>query len=144
MTGTRKRDAKGRFLPASLPPAPKQRTLTLRDAKGRFLPVKKASAAKTPHVANLPGPKKPHGAKGPKPTRTRVIRRDKNGRFRDENGRFIHVDMGPAVEPGHGDGRKNDGPRVRRRPTFQEAVDLYGFEDYDEMPEWISYLEGAP
>lgn len=136
---TRKRDSKGRFLPSS--PKPKQKTLRLRDSRGRFLPVKPQpkAAGKKPRVPKRPTPKKPA-----KPVRRRVIKQGKDGRFRDESGRFVHVEMAPIKEGGHHDGRKNDNPRYRIRMTFQEAVDFYGFNDYEEMPTWVNYLAGAP
>ena len=122
---TRKRDSRGRFLPA--PKAPVQAALRLRDKFGRFVKAKK------------PGKRKPS-----KPVRTRIIKQGKDGRFRDENGRFVHVEMSEVTEHGHHDGRKNDPIRFRDRLTFQEMVNLYGFDDYAELPEWLQYLDGAP
>lgn len=136
---TRKRDAFGRFLPAPKPTRkPTQKTLVLRDKFGRFVKAKKPSKKK-----GTPAPVKKRAPKS-KPPRTRVIRQGKDGKFRDERGRFVQVEIAEVMENGRKDGRKSDPVRFRDRLSFQDMIDLYGFDDYEEMPEWLSYLDGAP
>ena len=98
-------------------------------------------------------PKKRHAA-SPKPKKKRLSpkpqRRDTNGRFVSLKKRAAKVTLPPrgrvikrVVTERHYDGRVNDIERVRKRITFDEAVELYGFDEL-ELPEWLQYLPGAP
>jgi hypothetical protein len=116
----------------------KQRSLRLRDKFGRFVKVKKV---------NRPKRAKPRSPKRLKPSpKPKKLKRAKpKGPKRDPyTGRFLPKLA--VVETGHRDGRKNDVFRVRSRQlTFDEALELYEFEDsLDGIPDWVTYLEGAP
>ena len=112
---TRKRDKLGRFLPKVSPKPKRKKPLPLRDKRGKFLP--KSSTQSVP----------------PK------YKRDKNGKLRDAKGRFVKV----VTKERHYDGRRDDRLRKRKRVTYYEAIDLYGFDE-QELPEWVTYLAGAP
>lgn len=135
----RKRDKLGRYLPKPAPPK--------RDKLGRFLPAKKTKASK-PRPVNRPSqflvnpfqatrrslseqlPRK-------KPPRKALVRNPLTGQF---------APKGTITEPGHFDGRAKDAIRVRSRITFDEALALYEYDvdDYSNLPDWVTYLAGAP
>jgi hypothetical protein len=110
----RKRDKLGRFLP-KVSPKPRKKSAPPRDKRGRFLPRGSTQAAPPKY------------------------KRDKNGKLRDAKGRFVKV----LTKERHYDGRRDDRLRVRKRVTYDEALELYGFEE-SGLPDWVTYLTGAP
>lgn len=67
-------------------------------------------------------------------------KRDTSGKLRDAKGRFLKA----TIEERHFDGRHDDRIRTRTRLTYDETIELYDFDTQNELPEWVSYLVGAP
>lgn len=67
-------------------------------------------------------------------------KRDASGKLRDAKGRFLKV----TIEERHFDGRRDDRIRTRTRLTYDETIELYGFDELNGLPEWVTYLVGAP